>query len=454
MTIRFRLTIYWTGIIALMLLAAGLAALVLFERQQWGALDSALIEEADTAAAAISRMGLNPASSAILRQLSEERDLGPHRRVRIVRDHQVLADLGDSTTDLPALDAGCRDPERPCVRDGARGQLRFAIVPLHLDEATAVLEDGVDATAIRKSIARLQASLLLILPLILAVAATGGYLLAGRALAPVAALSDELSRIDPGDLSRRLEPGAINDEIARLTCAINALLDRVEQAAETERRFVADAAHELRTPLTVLRTNLEVALGRERTAAEYGAALESSLREVIGLCAMADQLLTLARLGQEVALASERIDLGAMLREVVATVEPLAEAKHVAIALEAASEVAIEGNSVQLRRVVVNLVDNAIKFSPSNARIEIKLATRDGHMALRVADRGPGIPPADLPLIFDRFFRGHSRDEPGSGLGLSLCREIVRLHHGSIAAANRAGGGAEFVVALPLARPV
>jgi signal transduction histidine kinase len=451
MSIRLRLTIYWAAIIGFILVIAGVAVFILFERQQWGALDGALLEEADTAAATIGRLGPGAATDSIVRNLSGERDLGPRRRVRIVSGDRVIADFGDTTSDLPEIRAGdSKDPEHG-VRDDARGKLRFALVPLQLSGTSATLEDGVDASAVRKSIARLRTSLLLILPLILSIAVSGGYLLAGRALVPIIALAGELSRIDPRDLSRRLDAGSVNDEVARLTRAINALLDRVERATNTERRFAADAAHELRTPLAVLRTGLEVALGHTRSPAEYTDTLASALREVVALCTMADQLLTLARLDQEAALERERLDLGALIREVVGAVEPLVQVKQLTLATDSAGAIAVDGNPIHLRRLVINLIDNAIKFTPAHGRLEIGLAARDGRAILRVADSGPGIPAADLPFIFDRFFRGRARDESGNGLGLSLCREIVRLHQGAIAAANRSGGGCEFVVTLPLA---
>ncbi len=189
MSIRLRLTIYWAVIIAALLMVTGLAVFLLFERQQWSALDGALIEEADTAAAEISRLGPGAATDSIVRRLSEERDLGPRRRVRIVSRNRILVDYGDTTADLPEIRAADHDNGAvPGVRDGARGELRFAIVPLQLAGDSAILEDGVDAGAIRHSIARLRVSLLLILPLILIAAGRlGGYLLAGRALVPTTA---------------------------------------------------------------------------------------------------------------------------------------------------------------------------------------------------------------------------------------------------------------------------
>jgi len=450
MTIRLRLTIYWAAIIATMLLIAGVSALLLFERQQWGALDGALMEEADTSAASLSRLGPGTAADAIVRNLSEERDLGPRRRVRVVTfiGDRVIADFGDQTAELPAQGASFQIAQ---MRDGSGGVFRFAIMPFQFGGARAVLEDGVDASAIRKSIKLLRTSLLLILPLILIASVAGGYVIAGRALVPMIRLMDELARIEPRDLSRRLEPGETDDEVARLTRAINALLERIERASNTERRFAADAAHELRTPLAVLRTGLEVALSRERTQYEYSEALGAAFEEVVALCTMADQLLTLSRLGQEASTERERADLGALVREVAGAVEPLVQAKPLKLTVNSAETVVVEGNPVHLKRLVINLLDNAIKFTPAHGELEIGTVARDGYATLRIADSGPGIPAEDLPFIFDRFFRGRARDESGNGLGLSLCREIVRLHHGEVTVANRANGGCEFMVTLPLA---
>jgi len=447
MTIRLRLTIYWAAIIAAILLIAGISAFLLFERQQWSAIDGALMEEADTSAASLSRLGPGEAADALVQRLSEERDLGPRRRVRIVSDDRVIADFGDRNSELPKAASF----QIASMSDGAVGVFRFAIVPFQFGGMRAVLEDGVDASAIRSSIARLRTSLFLILPLILIVAVSGGYLIAGRALVPIITLADELARIEPRDLSRRLEPGQANDEVARLTRAINALLERVERASNTERRFATDAAHELRTPLAVLRTGLEVALSRERTQSEYAEALVAASDEVVALCTMADQLLTLSRLDQEASLERERVDLGVLMSEVAGALEPLVQSKPLTLAVNVNEAVVVEGNLLHLKRLVINLIDNAIKFTPAYGKIEIGAEARDGHARLRITDSGPGIPAEELPLIFDRFFRGRARAESGNGLGLSLCREIVRLHGGEITATNRDGGGCEFNVTLPLA---
>ncbi|HKV56478.1 MAG TPA: HAMP domain-containing sensor histidine kinase [Candidatus Binataceae bacterium] len=447
MSIRVRLTLYWAAVLAGVLVIAGVAVFLLFERQQWGELDGALLEEADTASETIARLGANSAGQ-IAARLSQERDLGPSRRVLLIHNGRILAAYGNAAADLPEFSG---ELQTHALVEGRAHAFRYAIVGFPLANGRVYLADGVDATPVRASIARLRASLLLIVPLLLVLGVSGGYWLAGRALVPINSLSDELARIEPRDSGRRVPLPQVRDEVARLTRAINGLLDRVERASTAERRFAADAAHELRTPLAVLRTGLEVVLGHERGAGEYAEAIGSALREVVALCRIADELLAIARLDQEAALERKTIDLGALATEVSEAVEPVAQARNQILRVDMSGPVMVRGNPNHLRRLIINLLDNALKFTPEHGRIELAVEAHNGSAKVRVADSGQGIPASDLPLVFERFFRGKHRGESGSGLGLSLCREIVLLHGGEITVANRPEGGAEFVVTLPSA---
>jgi heavy metal sensor kinase len=449
MSIRAKLTLYWTALLAAVLAAAAATVLIVFERQQWGALDAALMEEADTSAASMAQLDRQGIAATVAR-LSAERDLGPRRRVRVIgADGAVIADGGEREADLPVA----ADVRSATMLDGDRRVFRFAVAPMLIGGRPARLEDGVDASAVRNSIGRLRASLMFTMPLLLALCAAGGYWLAGRALAPVGAIAAELASIDPRDLSRRLAAPNPNDEIGRLTAVLNAMLERVERASTNERRFAADAAHELRTPLSVLRSGLEVALSRGRPQAEDRAALDAALDEVIRLCRISEDLLMMARLDGQVSISRVPVNLRDLLSEVAANIEPLAEAKHLGFDVRSDSDAVISGEPGYLKRLLLNLLDNAIKFTPAKGRIELSLEPDREVVRIRVADTGPGITPSEMPLLFERFYRGSAgREAGGSGLGLSLCREIARLHGGEISAGNRSGGGSEFIVTLPLRR--
>jgi two-component system, OmpR family, sensor kinase len=314
----------------------------------------------------------------------------------------------------------------------------------------ASLQSGVQAGLVDESVDNLRNLLLLMVPIVLLLCVGGGYLLAGRALRPIQSVTTELNAIGPTNLSSRLTVPPVSDEVARLTEEINSLLERLERSSATERRFASDAAHELRTPLAVLRTGLEVALARERTPEQNRAALGAAHREALSLCRIADELLMLSRLNGEVLVDRHRLNLRALLSEIAATVGPLAQAREIKLKVDAAEDVFVNGNEGHLRRLIVNLLDNALKFTPAGGSIDVGLKSDATRAILRVADTGQGIHPAELPHIFDRFFRGAGSPGEGSGLGLSLCREIARAHGGDIDVANLPSGGAAFVVTLAL----
>jgi signal transduction histidine kinase len=445
LSIRLRLTIYWTAITALLLFAAGLLIIVLFSRAIWGTLDTGLMEEADTTAATISHA--TPGSiGLILQRLSREKDLGPGRRVRLIVGSHIVFNGGDSDSDLPEPLSATQ-----AVVDGGLHRYRFAVVPLRVNGEAALLQDGADATVVRRTIAHLRSTLLLVIPIIFALCVAGGYWMSARALTPVNEVTGALARIGPRDLKQRLPLPQVHDEARRLTEAINQLLERLERASASQRRFVSEAAHELRTPLAVLRSGLEVTLQRPRGAEESRAALEQAMGEVERLCAIAEDLLTLARLDAEPGVRREPVDLSEIAAEAAAMAQILAEARHQEFVITADREIVVRGSAGDLRRVVLNLLDNAVKFTPERGRIEVGISTQGPTALLWVRDNGPGIDSGDLEHIFDPFYRSRSANGAGSGLGLALSREIVRLHGGAIQAANRAAGGCEIQVRLPLA---
>ncbi len=447
MSIRLRLTIYWALILAGILILGGMVAYQFFAGQRWAALDGALFEEADDNGHSIATVGL-VAGLDIAKSLSQERDIASRRRVRLVTANRVLGDFGDMKIVPPEIPVQGRAEGIYAVRGHPS---RFAIVALKLDGQQAYLEDGVDVSAIEESLTQFKVTVACLVPFLLVLCVTGGYWIVGRALEPITTMSSGLAAIQPNMLSSRLPPPPIEDEVARLTRSINALLARLERASIAERRFASDAAHELRTPLTVLRTGLEVALARERSPEENLAALSNALADVIAMCKMADDLLMLARLDRESTLERSKVDLAGVAEEIASNVEPLAQERRIAFTTRLGSGSVVSGNPLHLRRVVINLLDNALKFAPEGGVVELDLERSDGKVMMRVRDNGPGIPPTDLPLVFERFYRSKSARAEGSGLGLSLCKEVVRMHGGEIAIANRPSGGCEAIVTLPAA---
>jgi heavy metal sensor kinase len=291
------------------------------------------------------------------------------------------------------------------------------------------------------------------LPIVLALAAIGGYWLSGRALGPVDRIIDEARAIAPSNLGARLSVPASGDELQRLSETLNQLLMRVEQSVQQVRRFTADASHELRTPMTLIYTAAEFALRRERGPDELKESLRKILREAKRCTELINQLLRLAQWDA----GSDRMelvstDVGALVGDVVNELRVLAVEKRLDLASsvpEGSIRAAV--NAVSFRRMLLILLDNAIKYTPEGGAIVVRVTEDEADMAIAVADNGPGIPSEDLPFIFDRFWRAdkvRSRDAGGTGLGLAIAREIAERHGAQLTVESSVGHGTTFTVRL------
>ena len=271
-------------------------------------------------------------------------------------------------------------------------------------------------------------------PCVLLVAIAGGYWMAGRMLAPIAEITSTASEITVRDLKTRLEVSEADDEISQLSRTFNGMIHRLDQAFEELHRFTADAAHELRTPLAVMRTQLDVALRNDRSAADYRKVLVSLLDDVVRMTKLATQLLELSR--EDTGLVPHDFRWGALHEVVQCSVQqflPEAHRKEITIDVHDVATVELSMDAERLQRAIVNLLDNAVKYSPNGGRVVVRLTHASDVVRLEISDSGPGIPPEHLPRVFDRFYRTEqSRTSPGTGLGLAICKAIVAAHHGQI----------------------
>jgi heavy metal sensor kinase len=297
--------------------------------------------------------------------------------------------------------------------------------------------------------------LLLGLPLAVAIAGLGGYFLARRALAPVDRMAEQARWISAERLKERLPVDNPNDELGRLASVFNQTLMRLESSFDQMRRFTADASHELRTPLTAMRSVGEIGLRGKRDPSDYREIIGSMLEEVDRLSLLVDRLLTLSRADSgESMLARERVDLAELAAEVTTQLDVLAEEKQQALTVEAGGPSICMGDRMVLRQALLNLVDNAIKYSPAGGRICVKVSTSAAGMAvLDVSDTGPGISDELRPRVFDRFYRAdrsRSRENGGgTGLGLSIARWAVEVNGGQLTLESSEGSGATFRITLP-----
>jgi heavy metal sensor kinase len=293
-----------------------------------------------------------------------------------------------------------------------------------------------------------------VLPLGLVLAASGGWLLAHRALKPVDRMTAAARRISAEHLSQRVEETGTGDELDNLAKTLNQMLTRLDAAFSQIRRFSADASHELQTPLTILKGELEVALRSARTAEEYRATLESALEEVDRTAHLVEGLLLLARAEAGVLkMDRQEVDLGQLLEEVYIRLKPLADSRSIELRLGAIEPLSIQGDRERLERMTSNLVDNAIKYTGAKGRVTLGLQHDSRCASILVSDTGSGIAVEEQKLIFQAFYRtseARSPAERGTGLGLSIAQSIAAAHGGTIQVESSPGRGSSFRVLIPI----
>lgn len=340
------------------------------------------------------------------------------------------------------------------------GGIRYAVlwVPLEVDETVQyVVQVGAPMTEIQAELARLRLLLIISVPFVLLLGGIAAAWITGRAFRPISSMVSTAERITGTNLQDRVPEPVARDEIQHLAKTLNGMIGRIDEAFESQRQFVADASHEIRTPLTVIRSELEFAQ-RAITNESAQESLRISLAEIDHLARMAEKLLMLARMdASQFKLTLQPVRIDELLVECVQLMRSSAEKKRLALDVHVDSAMEIEGDPSRLKSVLLNLIDNAIKFSPERGVVGCGLAVGDREtVTLSVSDRGPGVTESDLPHIFRRFYQSeHARASGnGSGLGLAIVDRIVRLHGGSVTVDNTPGGGCTFIVRLPCNHPI
>ncbi|MEO7571597.1 MAG: HAMP domain-containing sensor histidine kinase [Acidimicrobiales bacterium] len=437
-TVRSRITLLATFAVLVVLILASLGLVAQQRRLLTGTLDESLEQRAGEIEA------LGESVPAELTALGEDDAVA-----QVVRDGEVIAAsanvAGEPAVAAPALSLGT--------------EIRTVGSLPHEDSAFRVLTRATPGQAIivggtlddiNESIATLVRSLVLAVPLVVVALAALLWWLVGRTLRPVESIRAEVAAIGGRDLHRRVPVPPGDDEIARLARTMNEMLDRVDEAAQRQQRFVADASHELRSPLARMRAELEVDLAHPE-GADPAATHASLLEEAIGLQHLADDLLRVARAdsGEHATTRAERVDLDDV---VVRVVRRLRAADRVQVDLSAMGAGQVTGDPDQLARLVRNLADNAERHARST--VTFSLSERDGGVVLTVGDDGPGVPLGERDRIFEPFTRldaARRSADGGTGLGLAIARDIAEAHGGSLELDGSAVEGARFVLRLSAA---
>lgn len=457
-SVRTRLTLWYAGVLAVSLIVFSVlvyyaAARIFYARQ-----DESLRSTAETVA------------SAYLQELDEEGSVAkandvvlaqmvfPKRYVEVIDSEGHVVAWSSNLTGRPinVPPEVLNEARSHRLSYLAQRDLRIAVVPLSPDPKRqlgfAVVAEPLNV--IEEGLRRLRRAFFAGVPLILLLASLGGYFLARKSLSPIALMSEQTRRITAEKLSLRLDVPNPRDEVGQLATTINALLGRLDAAFREQQRFIADASHELRTPVAVLRGEAEVALGKEREVREYQEALSLIKDEAERLTRIVENLFLLAR--QPIATPSpvkEPLHVDEVVAECVRAAQVLATQKAVRLNLsKSLPRVHLQGDEEMLKRMVLNLLDNAVKYTATGGEICVALEVVDDSARIVVTDTGFGIPAEDHARIFDRFYRvdkTRSRALGGAGLGLSIARRIAEAHGGMISVESVAGHGSTFTVELP-----
>jgi heavy metal sensor kinase len=456
-SVKFRFTLWYLLVLAVLLVALSGGVYFYLSRNLYRAMDLSL-------ALRSTQLRSIPDILESIRQGEFEEELGEIVILYFYSGDQ-LVEVSPRGLSIPVgrefISQAITRPSSLATIETAQGErLRLLAVPLNLSivgpppgTQLGVLVIARSTRQIDRALARLAGTLLIAVPLTLAVAAGGGIFLARRALKPVGQIAQTAQEIGEGDLSRRIDVNT-KDELGRLAKTLNEMIGRLENAFRRQQQFTSDASHELRTPLAVIEAESTLALEKERPSSDYRQSLETITREARQMSSLIDRLLTLARVdaGKERWNFTE-VNLGKLISDLGTDAEILCEEKGLTFQLGATQDLAVRGDDARLRGLFMNLLDNAARYTPSPGTVSVSLR-REGQMAIvAVTDTGVGIPAEDIPSIFERFYRAdksRSRAEGGTGLGLAICKHIAEVHGGKIEVESKLGAGSTFSVWLPV----
>jgi heavy metal sensor kinase len=462
-SVRGRLTLFYVSVLAAALVIVGVLIYILLARALFVRVDENLLAGLSIAATSLSndleegQDYQDAARSTVAEQASSEQMLAIFDGMgRLLAESGRDPDLSISLPPLDTVSGAGPLLETVLERDGD-DRHRLAFRRVSIPPAEYIVAAGADLDPMDEELAFLRRILAYMVPLALGLAAIGGWFLARKSLSPVVAMADRARRIGGENLSERLPVANPRDELGHLAETFNELLGRVEASLVQQRQFMADASHELRTPVTATRTAATVALQQEhRDEAEYRDTLKIVEEQAVRLSRVVDDMFTLARADTgSYPIRTTPMYLDEVIDEVVRATRVVAGTREVALETTLVTSAAFTGDEELIRRMIVNLIDNAVRHTPGGGSVRVELDETDTGFAIAVKDQGPGIPSEIRSHIFERFFRGDgSRWSPqdGAGLGLALARWIARAHGGDVVLARSSPAGSTFVIALPAHR--
>ncbi len=460
-SIRFRLTLWYVAILALILCSFSTFLYFTLYQSLHQYMDSKIKSIADFISASYSspfaKYGRN--LDELIEEATGARPTGKFIQVLDARGRIGLKSGNLGKFQLPISREASRNAAKGRVtfetnRTMATWPIRIVTVPIvEGPRITNIVQVASSLEDVEKALKTLLLILSITIPSLLAVASVGGHFLANRALRPVDEVTNTARAITSHNLNRRIRIKKTKDEIGRLAETFNEMISRLDESFRKTRQFSGNASHELKTPLTVLKGEIEVALRRARTGDEYRAILKSNLEEINNMTRIVDDLLLLSRADTgEVPLTKSTVDLSEFLSDIQVQAQLLATSRSIDVYFHDHHRILALADPLRLKSMMLNLIENGIKYSLPGGRIDITLEKQNGSAVITVSDQGIGIPQEAVSHIFDRFYRvdkARSRKEGGSGLGLSICKWIAEAHGGSISVKSELGKGSTFIVRIP-----
>jgi heavy metal sensor kinase len=465
-SLRFRITAWYAGLLAGALIVFGVSVYLGLERYLDWTLQRTLIAECRTIGTQLLSQMNTKDNAWLATEINEA--YAPEVNGRFIRVERQGAGViyasgspKDGTFD-PSRIPLPGDKEGDKEKDGSR-KLRFeagnrlliqSMILTTTDGGQFLVECGVPYNQIEVALHGLLLTLAIYMPFVVSLAVAGGYWLMRRSLAPVDEITKRAEGITSTNLGERLPVIRTGDELERLSVSLNRMIGRLDDAFQHINRFSADASHELRTPLTILQLELEGIAQNHRDNGSLEDQIGSALEETDRMSRIVQSLLAISRLDAgEVKMDKSRLDLGELAASTGNEMVLLAEEKSIRLRMHTTGGVQVEGDRTRLQQVIVNLIDNAIKYTQQGGEVEISVGVDGNTAVLEVSDNGPGISAYALPHVFERFYRAdkaRSRASGGAGLGLSIVKAICVAHNADVKVSSQEGWGTSFRVELPL----
>ncbi|MFT4578222.1 MAG: two-component system OmpR family sensor kinase [Nitrospinales bacterium] len=462
-SIRSRLTAWYVTLLAIILILFSVILNFFLAKRLHESVDNSLTVSATVVAtSATMRLGNSPLPglNQLFEQFMSQGNLNKFYRIYDGSGNVGSRSKNISASQFPLSQTAYADAlegknSYETFKVGGQQPIRVITMPILLGgKLINLVQVGTSLEAVQETLRNLKIFLFTAVPSVLIFAALFARFMARRALKPISRIIDTAREIGQGqELSKRIPVLKIKDELGQLALTFNEMMNRLENSFAQMRQFSSDASHELRTPLTVLRGQNELILSKQRKPEEYQEVISSNLEEINYMSKVLEDLFVLSRSDEnQVNLVCKPVDLNALVEEVCKHAEILAEEKNIKIIIAFLESTEIKGDEVRLRQMVWNVLQNGIKYTQRGGELKVSLQNEGEFVLLTIQDTGIGIPEEDLPLIFNRFYRvdkARTRDEGGSGLGLSICRQIAEAHKGKIEVESKLGVGTRFKIRLP-----